>query len=30
MTVTGFAEYIHAENVRWKKIFDDGLVKIEE
>lgn len=30
MTVTGFAEYIHTENARWKRIFDDGLVHIDD
>lgn len=30
MTPAGFGQYIRAENTRWKKIFGDGLVRIEE
>ena len=30
MTPAEFGRYIHAENARWKKIFADGLVRIEE
>lgn len=30
MTPDEFGRYIHAENTRWKKLFDDGLIRIEE
>jgi hypothetical protein len=30
MTSVEFGQYIHAENARWRKIFADGLVRIEE
>jgi tripartite-type tricarboxylate transporter receptor subunit TctC len=30
MTPTEFGRYIHAENTRWKKLFADGLIRIEE
>ena len=30
MTSAEFGQYIHAENARWKKVFADGLVRIEE
>jgi len=30
MTPAEFGRYIHAENTRWKKLFADGLIRIEE
>jgi tripartite-type tricarboxylate transporter receptor subunit TctC len=30
MTPDEFGQYIHAENTRWKKLFADGLIRIEE
>jgi tripartite-type tricarboxylate transporter receptor subunit TctC len=30
MTPAEFGQYIHAENTRWKKLFADGLIRIEE
>jgi tripartite-type tricarboxylate transporter receptor subunit TctC len=30
MTPAEFRQYIHAENVRWKKIFADGSVRVDE
>ena len=30
MTPDEFGQYIHAENTRWKKLFVDGLIRIEE
>ena len=30
MTPAEFGRYIHAENARWKKMFADGLMRIEE
>jgi tripartite-type tricarboxylate transporter receptor subunit TctC len=30
MTPAEFGQYIHAENTRWKKLFADGLMHIEE
>jgi tripartite-type tricarboxylate transporter receptor subunit TctC len=30
MTPAEFGQYIHAENTRWKKLFTDGLIRIEE
>ncbi|HYN27046.1 MAG TPA: tripartite tricarboxylate transporter substrate binding protein, partial [Burkholderiales bacterium] len=30
MTPAEFGQYIHAENARWKKLFADGLIRIEE
>ena len=30
MTPAEFGRYIHAENARWKKLFADGLIRIEE
>ena len=30
MTPDEFGKYIHAENTRWKKLFADGLIRIEE
>jgi tripartite-type tricarboxylate transporter receptor subunit TctC len=30
MTAAQFGQYIHAENARWKKMFDDGVVRIDQ
>jgi tripartite-type tricarboxylate transporter receptor subunit TctC len=30
MTPAEFGRYIHAENLRWRKIFNEGLVRIDE